>query len=342
MTYLRFLYEKDMDKENLEKIVIDKPIYICGLPRSGTTFLHTLMCSNPQAKGIRMYEHFLPGSKTMTKESRLKLAEILRQGLSNNDNKDFNSVHEFKNIMNYEEELGWKATIGLNSLSFVNIPRLEAYRSHFFERDYTYVYNAIIDEMKMSAVEFPVPENGYFCMKCADHFMTPELFLNIQCKDEYHPRIIWLHREIIPNLRSSLVFHYCFRSAYEGDIGYDDIEWLKKTIVDIRESTLRKSIEEREKWIKENPERAQWICDVSFTELITNPIGTCKKIYTFFDMEWNDQLEHSIMKSVEYWVPQRIDKSIKDQFEQYYYNDDEIRTRFNFYYEKFKEYLPNW
>lgn len=38
MTYLRYLYERDTDKEILDNVKIENPIFICAVPRCGTTF----------------------------------------------------------------------------------------------------------------------------------------------------------------------------------------------------------------------------------------------------------------------------------------------------------------
>ena len=342
MTYVRYLYELDTDKENLDKIKVENPIFICAVPRCGTTFLHTLLSSAPKAKAIRMYEHLLPGSKTMTKEGRLKLAHIIRSVISNNDEEKKNAVHNIDDIMNFEEELFWKEMIGLDLINMVNYPRLEAYRTKFFQRDYKFVFESVINEMKMSAAEFPLPENGYFCMKCADHFLNPDLFFNVQCKDEFKPRIIWLHREIVQNIRSAILLYYYHRSVLDHDLGLEDFNWLNKTVVDMTEIMLKNAMAEREKWVAENPERAKFICDVSFSELIKDPMATCKKIYAFFEMEWDDEIEACIQKTIENGHPQKHHGRLANEVDKYLFDEDELRKRFNFYYEKYAEYLPNW
>ena len=216
-TYIRFLYEKDYDKENLDKIQIKHPMYIVSMPRSGSTFAHRVLSSSPNAQTIAIYEHFAPGSKTMAIEGRFGIVQQICNDLTDLEGgKDLNQIHAIESIKVAEEELFFNEMLGLSMVFPCSLPRFEQYREHMFTRNYDYVYQGILDEMKMHAVEYPFTnEKDYFCMKCVTHFMTIEPFLNIQCKDELEPRIVWLHREPVGNLKSAILLYLNDRGGYE-------------------------------------------------------------------------------------------------------------------------------
>lgn len=56
---------------------IDKPIFITGLPRSGTTFLHRLMMTDPRNRAPLVWETIYPSPAAGTAEKRI--AKVARQ-----------------------------------------------------------------------------------------------------------------------------------------------------------------------------------------------------------------------------------------------------------------------
>ncbi|KAL7712366.1 Sulfotransferase [Entamoeba marina] len=151
VTYLRFLKERDYDKENLDKVKINKMLYIFSLPRSGSTFTHALLSADPHANTVSLYEHFSPGSKTMKKESRMGYAQQISDSINENDN--FNSVHAFSDVTKPEEETLFSEMLGYTLMFGYSVPRLEIYRSNSPLKDFHYVFEHIIEELKMHLVE---------------------------------------------------------------------------------------------------------------------------------------------------------------------------------------------
>ncbi len=61
----------------LEAAPIHKPIFITGLPRSGTTFLHRLMLTDPANRAPAVWETIYPSATAGTREQRI--AKVARQ-----------------------------------------------------------------------------------------------------------------------------------------------------------------------------------------------------------------------------------------------------------------------
>ena len=211
------------------------------------------------------------------------------------------------------------------------IPRWEQYRENAFTRNWDDVYHAILDEMKMSAIEDGMKDNQFFLMKCVQHFMTPIPFFKIMCQDKFEPRIVWIHREPVDEFKSCFYLLLNTRARYKGDIGEEDMKWLQETILEMNDISLRNAIYIREHWIAENPERKKYIIDMAFKEMITDPIAASKKIYDYFGMEWTDEIEREMKDTVENKHPQKNHGKKAHDESVYRFNEDENKT-INLYY----------
>ncbi|KAL7713096.1 Sulfotransferase [Entamoeba marina] len=330
-SYLKFLKERDYDKENLDKVKINKMLYIFSLPRSGSTFTHALLSADPHANTVSMYEHYAPGSKTMKKESRIMYAQKIADSVNENDN--FNTVHAFNDVTKPEEETLFAEMLGCTLMFGYSVPRLEIYRSNSPLKDFHYVFEHIIDELKMHLVEKPLNEGDYLCLKSATFTFSPLPFFDVFGREEYGMNLVWSHREPVENIKSAILLYYSVRQRNPHELGFDDIKWLNDTIINYNVVMLKNSIAVRDQWIKENPERAKRIYDLSFTKLTKDPIGTMKDIYKYFGMEYTDEYEQRIKNIIENDHPQK---------NMYTFDENEVREKFKFYYDRFSEYLPNY
>ena len=339
--YGRFCLERDMYKEELDKIQIKNPMYIVNLPRAGSTWTHRILCNDPKSHPMFIYEFFSSGSKTMTEEGRIAFSQAI-VGQIKADAEEMDKIHYVASMKVPEEEIFFLEILALAFLFACGMPRWEQYRENLFKRDWTPVYEALIYSMKMSSIERPLADNGHFLFKCVAHFAAPIPFFNIMCSDEISPRIVWIHREPIGELSSCFYLIKNVRARYPRDIGLDDNKWLIDNIAKINEICLKNAVEARKKWIAEKPERAKQIIDIGFREMIDHPIETTKKIYNYFGMEYTEEFEKGILDTVTNKDPQgqhgRKQKDDKD----FTLDVDAIREQYKWYYEEFKEYLPDY
>lgn len=340
--YLHFLKERDLSAKEIEKVPIKNPLYIIAVPRSGTSFTHSLFSADPKAQTVAMYEHFNPGNKIMTNEARIKIAEATCDSITEDKTKNFNSIHALM-VTKPEEEMFFFEILGMTLVFGCALPRLEQYRASLITRDYDWVYKATIDEMKIHTLEFPFKdEKDFFCMKCATHFATPMPFFKIMCKDEYNPRIIWIHREPVGNLKSAILLYYNVSTRYPHDIGLDDVKMLNERVIKYTEIILKNAYAARDAWIAENPERAKHIYDVSFAEIIAHPKDVVKKIYDYFNIEYSEEYDHILDDVIQNGHPQKQYGRRAHEEDMYCFTPEEIRERFRFQYEKFGKYIPDF
>jgi hypothetical protein len=84
---------------------IERPIYIVATPRSGTTWLHRLLCLDPQFTWVRLYETLLPSAVLMR----------VVQGLSKADRVVGSPLHRFAGWISRRAFAGWE---GIHSTGF--------------------------------------------------------------------------------------------------------------------------------------------------------------------------------------------------------------------------------
>ncbi|ELP84179.1 hypothetical protein EIN_338380 [Entamoeba invadens IP1] len=347
--YLRFLYEQEIDKENLEKVEIKNPLFIVSMPRSGSTFAHSVMSSDPYATSIRMYEHLCPGSKTMSSESRLNYGKRVIEPMLN---ENLNKRHKL-DVEHYEEELFFQEMIGFSWTYSLSLPRLEQYREHLWNGNFKFVYDGLMDEFKMHLLdkkECPwydtdkskideKMKNFHLCLKAVSHFVEPVHFFNFVNTTE--GRILWIHREIIPELKSLIPGCLAVRGNFVGDVGLDDIKWTNDNTIKIIWLCLKNGIAARDKWVSEDPRRDKQIYDVSFTALTKDPIGETKKIYKYFGMEYSEEFEENIKKLIKPKEKKHEEEKEKDK-KYFTFDEEEMKKEFMFYYKRFEKYLPNY
>ncbi|EMD49569.1 sulfotransferase, putative [Entamoeba histolytica HM-3:IMSS] len=328
--YLRFLKERKMYKKELDQIEIKNPMYIISMPRSGSTFTHFCLVSDPHASSIQMYEHFCPGSKTMSEEGRLKIATAVVNSI-NNSNDQFKSIHAL-NPHNPEEEYFFQTVQNECFVHIGGLPRLEQYRCNAFTRNFDYVYEGIIDEMKMHLMEFPLKDKDFICMKCATHFITLIPFFKIMAKDEYNPRIVWIHRDPVKQLYSAITAYLNAMGRLKDDLGINDYEFINNNVIYLHQLYLKNALTVRESWIKENPERKKFICDISFKEMIQNPIETTKKIYEYFGIEYSKEFDEALKDTLENGQPQKEFGRKEAETSKITFNPEEIRKSYDWYF----------
>ncbi|ELP85652.1 hypothetical protein EIN_409710 [Entamoeba invadens IP1] len=343
MCYMRFSTEQTLYREELDKVKLDRPLFITSMPRSGSTFLHNLIANDPRANAIHFFEHVSPGSHTMDHDARVKVLQDMLNAFHDNSTIDMNTVHNMDSPMNYEEELFFMELLGQCFVMSSSLPRLEQYREHIFNIDYHYVYEALIDEIKMHIVEYPMQRSdGFMCLKAVCHFASMAPMLDVLGDEKYNANFVWIHREPLEQIKSLIPLLLGAQGRFEHDLGRNDIEWINKYVLKINEIILRNIIATRDEWIKKDPKRADRIIDVGFVDLVSHPKETVEKIYKKFGIDYTEEVDKILDITINEKDPQR--KHGRKQHDQnlYLFKDDDVREQFKFYYERFGAYLPKY
>ena len=249
---------------------IDRPIFIVGLPRTGSTLLHEMMAIHSDLRAPVFWEtSFVPESSPTDLFRRwLAKSQIITL---NTLSPGFKAVHRLGTEQPHECITMQAAS--LRSMQFHAANNVKNYNDWLKECDWepAYRYHEIFLKC-LQAHKSETPKR--WILKAPGHLLSmPALF-------EKYPdsKIIQLHRdpsEVIPSM-ASLFFHIrrpFTSSAVKEEIGADvKTQWFN-------------GISATMKYRTENPEKNSRFIDINYKSLILDPLRSLEEIGTHCDLK---------------------------------------------------------
>ncbi|KAL7714009.1 Sulfotransferase [Entamoeba marina] len=303
---VRMIKEIELTPE-VQVTEVKKPLFIIGLPRSGTTFLHHLLGSATKARTVSMYQQLFPGTKTMDVETRRRLCEKV---------------------------------VGFINTSFGQacaIPRYEEYRKQFYKRDWQYAYDILRDVLKLDIIENDVKDDEYLCLKNIQHIA----FMKNLLQTFPDGRFVWIHRDPVSTTRSMLYLFRQVQKICESDQGMDDIEWFNNNLLYMSTLAVKNAIAARESWIEEDNERSKQFYDVDFKKFVKDPFNTVKDIHEYFDLNFDEETQKNLLDTVNSGDPKKKHGSSKQDDGLMLLTEDHIRDEYKFYTDHFPTIFSN-
>jgi Sulfotransferase family len=252
--------------ELLENSVIQQPIFITGMPRSGSTFLHELLAEDPDNRAPRVWEVMFPiaiESKTRGKaDRRIRKAEAslwwfrqLAPGADSVYPMRAQTPHECVAIHSYT----------LLSDEFVSICRVPTYEAFLHGADLGPTYRW--QKRFLQHLQLDCPARRWV-LKSPDHVYNLDKLLNV-FPDAL---IIQTHRNPIDVVRSQIqvteVLERLFaRPEQRYQLGRREvrkIEEMAEHIIRFRDTY---------------PKAASRFVDVKYRELTSNPLAVVHQVY---------------------------------------------------------------
>lgn len=343
VTRLRIHHElkEDSMKEYCDKNPIRKPIFILGLPRTGTTFLHRLLSLDPANTAPLTWELTdpVPRLKDDLDTDMKKRIEYCQRNIDMllSLNPHFADIHELGADIPEECTLlmgvdGPALMFNFHTLldvqeTFYGWNWSEAYRNYYKALQIIKHYRDLrtgIQDTKRWVLKSPPHLGGIF------HLV----------KEFPDARIIWTHRdpkECLPSL-ASLIRAGMDVSEGGGIIQLDRLGQQMVTYADLMYHNGDKFFSE----VRDEPKFCS--ANVFYDSLISDPIRTISSLYDDFGYDFTDKYKRNIE---EYLVNDKKKRdSLKGQsksvhkysLEEYGLTDAEIDKKFAWYCEK---YLPS-
>ena len=330
MICVRNLKEIELAPE-IQTMEIKNPVFVIGLPRSGTTFLHNVLICDEKAKTTKLYQVFFPGTKTMSEEHRRNTSEFMINFLCGNS-EDLDTFHVMK-VDDPEEDYFTMEMMGLSYVQGCGVPRYEEYRKQLFSRDWQYIYDILRDLLKVHMLELNVKDDEYICMKNVQHLA----FMKHLLRTFPNGRFIWIHRDVWSNFKSTLHMNSILKEMCPIDVGMNDDKWFNDTAVYMQKVCLTNAIAARDSWVAENPERAKQFYDVSFKQFTKDPIGMTKKIHEHFGMEFTEKTEQNIREHLGEGNMKKKHGCSKTADDVLTYTEEQVRAELKFYTDRFSD-----
>lgn len=272
LLYGRYKVEQELAKNpQIEKEEIKQPVFIIGMPRTGTTILHALMAEDPAHRSPLAWECLLPypaaTPETFRNNDQLK-------AVTKEFSQLFKLVPDFlkKHYMAADSPQECLGITALNFTSFQSSAQLyvPSYMDWFFQK------SDMLDNMKFHKRFLQYLQSGgvksdRWLLKSPVHLMRlPEIF-------EVYPdaRIIMTHRPPEFVVASTASLMSSVRSLYSDK---EDPNRTGREQADLWSLYFNKFLKDRKSLNKEDQ-----IIDLQFEDFVKDQVGTVKKIYKRFN-----------------------------------------------------------
>lgn len=258
---------------------IERPIFVLGFPRTGTTALQNLLCLHPGRRGLRFWELTtpVPWHEDPAEDQRLRIRNAARtlkaayliapeqREVHHIDTTTFEECWPlFGNsfcVLNYDLQSG-----------------LVPYGDWLMTHDMTQAYREYKEYLQLLAWRVPADN---LVLKCPEHLWFVDALLEVfpdAC-------IVWTHRDPVPTIAS-----YCslismqWRTLY----GSFDPHVLGEHITHRFHQGVTRAMASR---AKADPKR---FFDVDFDRFVEDQGGTVREICDYFDLPWGEGMDLAV------------------------------------------------
>ena len=300
------------------QVPIRQPLFITGLPRTGTTFLHRLLAQDPNCRWLRLWELLNPcpppDKHTAETDARIEKAskfiqrqQTLAPALTTAHALDAQAPEEGNQL--YEHSFA--------SMMFefrLNIP---SYGSWLKSQDMVAQYQYCRQQLQLLGWHW----SGRWVLKEPVHLFHLDALLEVfpdAC-------IVQTHRDpltVIPSMCSLVAI---VRNLFTND---PDLEELGEYWLNRLANGIERAMEVRTQM------NSNYFYDVSYRSLIQDPIGTARQIYNYFGYDWSTEVETNMKQ----WLaknPQHKHGVHRYSLEQFGLDETMVSQRFASYSDRF-------
>lgn len=298
---------------------VQQPIFITGLPRSGTTFLHRLMLDDPQNRAPRVWETIYPSARSGGAEQRIRrVARQLRtfEWLA----PEFRSLHPLDATS--PQECSEITSHVFRSLRFDTTYVIPSYRQWLDADIQRHLPAYRFHKRFLQFLQHQDGDRQRWVLKCPEHLFALHA-IRIVYPDA---RIVFVHRDPVKVLLSQARLTEVLRRPFTRQLdpqtlGPDESKrWL-----DGSQRMIRASDEEG---------FHEPICHVHHIDLISDPIATVDAVYRHFGLAMSDKVTARIQNHVEA-LPNGGYGKHQYNFEDHGLNEEVERDRFRPYMVRF-------
>jgi hypothetical protein len=295
---------------------IREPLFIVGLPRSGTTLLHTLLALDPEHRVPLTWEVMTPSPPTRHNEKRRIQRAISSCNCFNWLAPTFHHVHPVGAELPQE-------CVSLMAPTFMSdqfdaMYYVPSYRSWFFRQDLRPAYEYHRCFLQHLQVRRSAPR---WVLKAPTHmFALPSLLA-------VYPDALFVqtHRAPLDAMASVSSLITILRRIFSDAV---DPQTVCREAIDYWSKTLERFLQERSR-LAENR-----ICDITYAEIRRDPLVAVRRIYVHFG--W------SLAKKVEQRMHRALASQLEDRHMLHRYNlsqfgvqETESAARFAAYCDRF-------
>lgn len=257
---------------------IEKPVFVLGIPRTGTTLLSNLLAADPARRSPLEWEidEPVPPATTATLKTdpralaRLKAHEQLLAA-----HPEAGKIYRSSPI--YPHECVWFLAHDFKTLMIESKGILPEYREFIFSADMTSAY--AWHRKFLQALQHHAP--GVWNLKMPSHILHLEYLI----KEYPDARLVWTHRDPYSATGSLCSI---ISMSHQMLMGRIDTEWLGKDYPWQAQQHAERGMDFRDRHGEDR------MIDVHYADMMNDPMGTMKQLYAALGDEWTAQAEAGI------------------------------------------------
>jgi len=257
---------------------IERPVFVFGMPRTGTTLLSNLLATDPSRRSPLTWEIDEPvppaSSDTLTTDPRaLARLEQERQMLAANP--EMGKYYRSSAI--YPNECVYFMAHDFKTLMLESRCRTLKYRDWLFSTDMTSAYEYHKRFLQVLQANAP----GNWNLKMPSHSLWLETLLKV------YPdaRLVWTHRDPLTALGS---FCSIIALSHRAFTAGATPEWIGENCLWQAQEHANRIMDFRDKFGEDR------IVDVHYADLTNNPVETMRKLYSGLGDEFTPAVEASM------------------------------------------------
>src|SRR5437773_3788253 len=270
----RLLMERDRQLyPNIRRQEIREPLFIVGLPRSGTSLLHILLAADPEHRSPLMWEVMTPSPPTLDDEKRRIRRATQRWHYVNWPAPTFRYVHAVGAEL--PQECVRLMTPTFMSDQFDTMYYVPSYRAWFFRQDLRPAYQ--YHRRFLQHLQFMRPTRRWV-LKAPTHMFALSAILSV------YPDALFVqtHRTPVDAMASVSSPITILRRVFSDAV---DPQTVCREAIDYWSKTLDRFLQERGRLAEHR------ICDVNYVEIRHDPLVAVRRIYAHFGWSLSQKVE---------------------------------------------------
>jgi hypothetical protein len=257
---------------------VERPVFVFGIPRTGTTLLSNLLACDPARRSALTWEiddPVPPATSATLKTDPRAIARLEQEKAMLAANPNMGKY--YRNSATYPNECIFFMSHDFKALQLESRGKLRNYRDWLFSTDMTSAYAYHKRFLQLLQADAP----GVWNLKMPSHALYLE-YLKAAYPDA---RLVWTHRDPFTAMGS---FCSIISLSHMGFMGHIDHEWLGENCQYQAYLHADRIMDFRDRHGEDS------IADVHYAELLTDPIGTMRSLYTALGDDFTPEAEQAM------------------------------------------------
>ncbi len=262
---------------------IERPVFVFGIPRTGTTLLSNLLACDPARRSPLAWEidDPVPPATTATLKSDPRaVARLAQEKAMLEANPAMGAIYRSSAV--YPNECIFFMAHDFKALMLESRGKMPGYRDWLFTTDMTSAYEYHKRFLQLLQADAP----GVWNLKMPSHCLWLDTIKQV------YPdaRFVWTHRDPFTAIGS---FCSIISMGHRGFTGAPDIEWIGKNCTYQTGEHLTRIMDYRERHGEHS------MADLHYAELLNNPIAAMRSLYAALGDDFTPEAESAMQAWLE-------------------------------------------